>query len=85
MGIPVQLIELLEDWLSNRSAYCEVNRVNSKIFEVNHGTIQGSILGPLLLHCLFHLLQTLHSQQLMLMTTTFLALAKQKKKHWKIV
>ena len=48
MGIPVQLIVLLDDWLSNRSAYCEINKTNSEIFEVNEGTVQGSILGPLL-------------------------------------
>ena len=46
MGIPVQLIHLLDDWLSDRSAYCEVNKNNSKFFDINFGTIQGSILGP---------------------------------------
>jgi hypothetical protein len=48
MGIPVQLIHLLDDWLSDKSAYCEVNKNNSEFFDVNYGTIQGSILGPLL-------------------------------------
>jgi hypothetical protein len=32
MGIPVQLIHLLDDWLSDRSAYCEVNKNNSEFF-----------------------------------------------------
>jgi hypothetical protein len=46
--IPVQLIHLLDDWLSDRSAYCEVNKNNYEFFDVNFGTIQGSILGTLL-------------------------------------
>ena len=48
MGIRVILIELLDNWLSNWSAYCEVNQANSEIFEVNHGTIQGLIICSLL-------------------------------------
>ena len=42
-------------WLCNRSAYCEVNKVNkanSEIFYLNYRTIQGAILG-LLLFALF--------------------------------
>jgi hypothetical protein len=38
----------VDDWLSDRSAYCEVNKNNSKFFDINFGTIQGSIIGPLL-------------------------------------
>ena len=48
IGILVQLAFLLDDWLSNRSAYCEINKTNSEIFAVNYGTVQGLILGPLL-------------------------------------
>jgi hypothetical protein len=48
MGIPEQLTNLIVDWLSNRVAYCEVNKVNSSLFEITHGTIQGSILGAIL-------------------------------------
>ncbi len=48
MGILSQFINLLDNWLSNRLAYCEVNKINSEFFEVNFGTIQGSILGPML-------------------------------------
>jgi hypothetical protein len=48
MGIPSQLINILDNWLSNRLAYCKVNKINSEFFEVNFGTIQGSILGPML-------------------------------------
>jgi hypothetical protein len=38
----------LDDWLSDRSAYYEVNKKNSKFFDINFGTIQESILSPLL-------------------------------------
>ena len=48
MRIPSQLINLLDNWLSNRSAYRKVNKINSEFFEVNFGSIQGSILGPML-------------------------------------
>ncbi len=48
MGIPVQLIHLLDDWLSDRSADCEVNKNNSEFLDINFGTIQGSILCSLL-------------------------------------
>ena len=39
---------LLDNWLSNHLAYCKVNKINFAFFEVNFGTIQGSILGPML-------------------------------------
>jgi exonuclease III len=48
MGIPNDLIQLLEIWLRQRSFYVEANGQNSKILETNVGTIQGSILGPIL-------------------------------------
>jgi len=48
MGISVQLIHILDDRLSERSDYCEVNKKNSEFFDVSFGTIQGSILGSLL-------------------------------------
>jgi hypothetical protein len=39
----------LVDWLSNQSTYCEVNKNNSYFLNINFGTIEGSILGSLLL------------------------------------
>jgi hypothetical protein len=48
MGIPNDLIQLLEIWLRQRSFYVEANGQNSTILETNVGTIQGSILGPIL-------------------------------------
>ena len=47
MAIPVQLAVLLDDWLSNRSAYCEINKTNSKNFVVNYGTVHGPLLFAL--------------------------------------
>ena len=48
MGITVQLAIFLDDWLSNGSAYYEINKKIFEMFEVNYGTIQGSILGLML-------------------------------------
>ena len=48
MGIPNDLLSLLEVWLRNRFFFVEANGSNSTIFDNNIGTIQGSILGPIL-------------------------------------
>ena len=48
LGIPKDLIELLEVWLRERFFYVEANGTNSTIIENDIGTIQGSILGPIL-------------------------------------
>ena len=48
MGIPDDVIQLLEIWLRKRSFYVEANGKNSTILEIDVGTIQGSILGPIL-------------------------------------
>jgi hypothetical protein len=48
MGIPDDLLQLLEVWLRQRSFYVEANGQNSTILENDVGTIQGSILGPIL-------------------------------------
>ena len=48
MGIPNDLISLLDIWLRNRFSYVEANGRNSEIRENDIGTIQGSILGPIL-------------------------------------
>jgi len=48
MGIPDDLLQLLEVWLRQRSFYVEANGQNSSILENDVGTIQGSILGPIL-------------------------------------
>ena len=48
MGMPDDLLQLLEVWLRQRSFYVEANGQNSSILENDVGTIQGSILGPIL-------------------------------------
>jgi len=35
-------------WLSKRTAYVEINQESSFFFEVTHGMVQGSVLGPFL-------------------------------------
>ena len=48
MGIPDDLMGLIKDWLSERICYVEAGGNVSSFFECNHGTIQGSVLGPVL-------------------------------------
>jgi hypothetical protein len=46
--MPTDLINLIEVWLTERKFYVEVDGVCSRIYESNDGTIQGSVLGPIL-------------------------------------
>ena len=48
VGLPVDVVELIKVWLTNRSFYIELNDLNSILHDINSGTIQGSILGPIL-------------------------------------
>ena len=48
MGIPKDLLRLLKIWLRDRHFYVEANGKNSRIIDNDIGTIQGSILGPIL-------------------------------------
>ena len=48
MGIAPDVVDLTSAWLSDRSAYVEVNGECSAYFEVVCGTVQGSVLGPVL-------------------------------------
>ena len=48
MGIPNDVLSLLKVWLRERFFYVEANGRNSEIQENDIGTIQGSILGPIL-------------------------------------
>jgi exonuclease III len=48
MGFPSQIVATISDWLKDRYFYCEVNGKNSRLMELNCGTVQGSILGPVL-------------------------------------
>jgi hypothetical protein len=48
MGIPQDVVEILKDWLSDRQSYVEV-RGNSSYMKISDcGTVQGSVLGPVL-------------------------------------
>ena len=51
-GIPEDVRQLIENWLNNRLFYVECGGFTSTIHQDNSGTIQGSVLGPVLF-CLF--------------------------------
>jgi hypothetical protein len=48
MGLPQDVLSLLEVWLQNRFFYVEANGHNSMVQNSDIGTVQGSILGPIL-------------------------------------
>jgi hypothetical protein len=48
MSIPKDVTDLLKDWLSNRQSYVEIGGNSSYMKESNSGTVQGSVLGPVL-------------------------------------
>ena len=61
MGIPQDIVGLLSAWLRGRTAYVEVETWCSEFYEVENGTVQGSILGPILFN--------LYMRQLLVITT----------------
>ena len=48
MGMPEDLMSLLRTWLRDRLCYVEVRNNCSQFYSSNCGTVQGSILGPVL-------------------------------------
>ena len=48
IGLPSDLIDLISVWLKNRSFYVSIDGQNSTLFDLLLGTVQGSILGPIL-------------------------------------
>ena len=48
VGLPVQLVNVIENWLTDRFYYCDINGKSSTLRQLYNGTVQGSILGPLL-------------------------------------
>ena len=48
MGMPNDIINLIREWLVGRSFYVQVGEDCSRLFDSDVGTIQGSILGPVL-------------------------------------
>jgi hypothetical protein len=41
-------VNIIEEWLSDRNAYVEIDQNNSTFFPIKCGTVQGSVLGPVL-------------------------------------
>ena len=48
LGVPCDMVGLLSIWLRNRFFYVEIGNNTSVFVPINSGTIQGSILGPIL-------------------------------------
>jgi hypothetical protein len=48
IGLPDDVISLIEVWLKNRSFYVSLDGENSILFDLLLGTVQRSILGPIL-------------------------------------
>lgn len=48
LGIPFDLLHLIKAWLTDRIAYVEVGGSCSEYYKIEHGSGQGSILGPVL-------------------------------------
>ena len=48
LGLPADIVDLVEVWLKDRSFYISIDGTNSMQRELVSGTVQGSILGPIL-------------------------------------
>ena len=48
IGLPRDLIDLVSIWLKERSFFVTINGENSTLYDVLLGTVQGSVLGPVL-------------------------------------
>ena len=48
VGLPVDMVSLIEIWLKHIMFNIEVDGLISNFYEINSGTIQGSILSPIL-------------------------------------
>ena len=48
IGLPDDVIQLINEWLTNRYYYVDINGKTSTLFDLLLGTVQGSILGPIL-------------------------------------
>ena len=48
IGLPSDVIDLIKVWLNNRLYYVSVDGKNSVMYDLLLGTVQGSILGPIL-------------------------------------
>ena len=48
VGLPTDVVSLIEVWLRDRFYYVSIDGSNSTLFNLLLGTVQGSILGPIL-------------------------------------
>ena len=48
IGLPSDVVDLIRVWLENRSFYVSIDGKNSVLFDLLLGTVQGSVLGPVL-------------------------------------
>lgn len=48
LGIPTSLLEMINNWLDNRTAYICFGQEKSKVFNVQVELLQGSSLSPYL-------------------------------------
>jgi hypothetical protein len=48
IGLPEDVTELIKVWLDNRAFYVRIDGTNSILFDLLLGTVQESVLGPIL-------------------------------------
>ena len=48
IGLPKIITDIISEWLTERQFYCEIKGKTSTLRQITHGTVQGSILGPVL-------------------------------------
>ena len=48
IGLPNDIVKLIKTWLTDRMYYVSIDGENSIIYDLLLGTVQGSILGPIL-------------------------------------
>ena len=48
IGLPPDVVDLVKVWLKERCYYVSINSENSCLFDLLLGTVQGSVLGPVL-------------------------------------
>jgi len=46
--VPEDVIDLIKSWLTDRTGFVECGSESSEFFKIPYGTVQGSVLGPIL-------------------------------------
>ena len=64
MNYPDQLVNVIYNWLSERSAFVKVNEEISRTFDVKYGCVQGSVTGPTLFSILLSQLGHVYSDMI---------------------